>query len=54
MIDAIGQGSSISSPRAKSGPRKDKQLARGATPNTEEIYYILFKIHVSVLTIYLY
>ena len=48
---SVHQGSSISGPRARFWPAKAKQLAREVRQNAEEIYYIFFKIHFSVLTI---
>src|SRR6218665_819987 len=48
------QGSSISGPRAKSGPRRPHNWPAEQLQNSEEIYYIFFKIYLSVLTIYVF
>jgi len=47
----LGQGSSISGPRAKSGPRRPYNWPVEQRQNAEDIYYIFFKIDFSVLTI---
>jgi len=53
---SLGQGSSISGPRAKSGPRRPNNWPAEQRQNAEEIYYNFFKVHLSVglLTIYLF
>ena len=51
-MEGLGQWSSISGPRAKSGPRRPNNWSAEQRPNANEIYYIFFKIHFSVLTIY--
>src|SRR6218665_3569647 len=53
-IDYVYQGSSISGPRAKSGPRRPNNWPAEQLQNAEEIYYNFFKIHLSVLTIYIF
>jgi len=52
-MSIICQGSSISDLRAKSGPPRPNNWPAGVFPNTEKIYYIFFKIHFSVLKIYI-
>ena len=47
-------GSSISGPRAKSGPRRPNNWPAEQRQNGEEIYYIFLKIHLPVLTIYIF
>ena len=47
-------GSSISGPQAKSGPRRPNNWPAEQRQNAEEIYYNFFKVHLSVLTIYLF
>ena len=54
VTDCLPQGSSISGPRAKSGPRRPNNWPAEQRQNAEEIYYIFFKIHLSVLTIYIF
>jgi len=54
LVDVIKQGSSISGPQAKCGPRRPNNWPAEQRQNAEEIYYIFFKIHFSVLTIYIY
>src|SRR6218665_1858510 len=49
FLKYLGQGSSISGPRAKSGPRGPNNWPAKQRQNVEEIYYIFFKIHFSVL-----
>ena len=51
MHEGIGQGSSISGPRAKSGPRRPNNWPAEQCQNAEDIYYIFYKIHFSILTI---
>src|SRR6218665_86018 len=53
-LNLLGQGSSISGPRAKSGPRRPNNWAAEQRQNADEIYYNFFKVHLSVLTIYLF
>src|SRR6218665_567039 len=53
----VRQGSSISSPQAKSGPRRRNNWLAEQCQNhksAKEIYYIFFKIYFSVLTIYIF
>src|SRR6218665_1037726 len=52
--DGLRQGSSISGPRAKSGPRRPNSWPAEQGQNAEEIYYIFFKTHFFVLTIYVF
>src|SRR6218665_2808296 len=51
--DDVRQGSSISGPRAKSGPRRPNYWPAEQRQNAEEIAYIFFKTHFSVFTIYI-
>ena len=53
-VYAVGQGSSISGPRAESGPRRPNNWPVEHRQNAEEIYYISFKIHFSALIIYIF
>jgi len=53
-VNNLAQGSSISDPRAKSGPRRPNKGPAENRQNSEEIDYIFFKIHFSVLTIYIF
>ena|SRR6218665_2506605 len=50
----LRQGSSVSSPQAKSGPRRPSNWPSEQPQNAEDIYYIFFKIHFYVLAIYIF
>ena len=54
LKNILFQRSSISGPRAKSGPRRLNNWPAEQRQNAEEIYYNFFKIHLSVLTIYIF
>jgi len=50
---ALVQGSSISRPRAKSGPRRPQNWPAKQSQNAEKNYCIFFQIRSSVLKIYI-
>src|SRR6218665_2630985 len=50
----VCQGSSISGPRAKSGPRRPQNWPAEQSQNAENNYCIFFQIRSSVLKIYIF
>jgi len=52
-VNKLRQGSSISGPQAKCGPRRPNNWPAEQRQNAEEIYYNFFKIHFSVLKNYI-